>query len=137
MRLLCDTNVLLDVVLHREPFYDASYLALSYCEDESVTGLVADTSLTDLFYITHHALHDNELSYQALEAALEILSPVSPTPEDIASAIKERRRDFEDALLAKIAERESCDYLITRNVKDFKGYSFKAISPADFVKLAL
>ena len=49
MKLLCDTIVILDVALHRKPFYAASSLALSYCEDESVAGLISGTSLTDLF----------------------------------------------------------------------------------------
>lgn len=137
MKLLCDTNVLLDVALKRKPFYKTSSLALSYCEDEGVTGLVADTSLTDLFYIVHQALHDNELSYQAIEATLEIFDVVAPTSADINTAVKERHRDFEDCLLAVIAEREQCDYVITRNVKDFEGYSFKAITPSEFVKLSL
>ena len=137
MKLLCDTNVLLDVILHREQFYNASYMALKSCEDESVIGLIADTSLTDLFYITHQATHDHEVSYQALEAALEILAPVSPSAAEIASAIKERHRDFEDCLLAKIAEKEQCEYVLTRNVKDFEGYSFRAITPADFVNMEL
>ena len=78
MKLLCDTNVLLDVALHREPYYTSSSLALSYCEDESVIGIITDTTLTDLFYIIHQAVHDNEISYQALEAALEIFNPASP-----------------------------------------------------------
>lgn len=137
MKLLCDTNVLLDVALHREPFFQASSLALSSCEDESVVGLVSDTSLTDLFYIIHHAVHDNETSYQALEAVLEIFDSVSPAPEDIRLAISRRHRDFEDCLLAMIAEREHCDYVLTRNIKDFEGYSFKAISPEDFVNMSL
>ena len=137
MKLLCDTNVLLDVVLHRNPYYEASELALSYCEDESVVGLVADTSLTDLFYIVHTAVHDNELSYQALEAVLEIFEPVSPATSDIEAAIKKRHRDFEDCLLAVLAEREGCEYVITRSVKDFSGYGFKAITPAEFVRMSL
>ena len=137
MKLLCDTNVLLDVALHREPFFDASALALGYCEDESVSGLVADTSLTNLFYIIHHAVHDNEISYQALEATLEVFNAVSPTAADIKSSIARRHRDFEDCLLAIIAEREQCDYVLTRNIKDFMGYSFKPITPEEFVKISL
>ncbi len=137
MRLLCDTNVILDVALHREPYYTDSLLAISYCEDESVTGMVADTSMTDLFYVTHKALHDKELSYQVLEAALEIFKPVAPTAADIEEAIRERHRDFEDCLLAKIAERENCNYVLTRNIKDFTGDAFEAITPAEFVKLSL
>ena len=137
MKLLCDTNVLLDVALHREPYYKTSALALSYCEDESILGLVADTSLTDFFYIMHQATHDKETSYQAIEAVLEILKSVSPTSEDIESAVKKRHRDFEDCLLAMIAEREGCKYVLTRNIKDFSGYSFKAITPADFVKASI
>lgn len=137
MKLLCDTNVLLDVALHREPFFNASMLALSNCEDESVYGMVADISLSDLYYIVKHAFHDSEIAYEAIDAALEVLHPVSPNSEDIASAIKKKRPEFEDGLLAAFAEREQCDYLLTRNVKDFKGYNFKAITPSDFINKAL
>ena len=137
MKLLCDTNVLLDVVLHREPYYTASSLALSYCEDESVVGIITDTTLTDLFYIIHQAVHDNEISYQALEAALEIFNPASPVEADIRAAISRRHRDFEDCLLAMVAEQERCDYVLTRNKKDFEGYAFEAITPEELIKLSL
>lgn len=137
MKLLCDTNVLLDVALHREPFFTASMLALSACENESVYGMVADISLSDLYYIVKRAFHDSATAYEAVEATLEILHAVSPSSEEIAAAIAKRHREFEDGLLAGIAEREECDYLITRNVKDFEGYSFTAITPSDFIKLSL
>lgn len=137
MKLLCDTNVLLDVALHREPYFSASSLALSYCEDESVDGLVSDTTLTDFFYIIHHAVHDNEITYQALEAVLEIFRVISPDEEDVDSAIKKRHRDFEDCILAMVAEREHCEFVLTRNPKDFEGHSFKAVTPREFVEMSL
>ena len=72
-----------------------------------------------------------------MEAILDIFRPVYPVSNDIRAAISMRHRDFEDCLLAMIAEREHCDILLTRNVKDFEGCSFKAVEPAEFVKLAL
>lgn len=137
MKLLFDTNVLLDAALHREPYFKTSSLAIRYCEDESVIGIVGTNSLTDFFYIMHHAVHNKDIAYEALEALIEIFRPASPDPEDINTALKIRHRDFEDCLLALIAEREQCDYIVTRNGKDFKDFSVKAISPSDFVKMSL
>ena len=50
MKLMIDTNILLDVLLQRNPFFNNSRAVLKLCEDHAVSGFVSDSAVTDIFY---------------------------------------------------------------------------------------
>lgn len=60
MKLIYDTNIVLDVMLKRDPYYTDSAVALNLSEQGDVEGIIAVTSLTDIFYITHKKTHDKD-----------------------------------------------------------------------------
>ena len=135
MRLICDTNILLDVICRREPFYTDSACVLNMCEDGDVEGMITVTSLSDLFYITRRLFSDKEKAYEALDLATKILKPCTVSDADAIRAIKEKGKDFEDAMIAYAAESNDCDYVITRNTSDFEGLPVKAIEPSQLLDL--
>ena len=51
MKVMCDTNIILDVLLEREPFVEDSYKLLRLCEEHDINGFVSASSITDIFYI--------------------------------------------------------------------------------------
>ena len=53
MRILCDTNIILDVLLDREPFVEASAEVLKRCEIGIIEGFTTPTCITDIFYLVH------------------------------------------------------------------------------------
>ena len=53
MRVLIDTNIILDVLLQRKDFYDSSKKVLELCENNTVLGYVGVNTITDLYYITN------------------------------------------------------------------------------------
>ena len=58
MRIMCDTNIIIDVLMQREPFYEDSYKLLSLCEQRKITGLISASAVTDIFYMVRKYTQD-------------------------------------------------------------------------------
>ena len=119
MRALIDTNILLDVLMRREPFFESSKAVLTLCENRTVQGLVSASAVTDLFYITRKALGSVEDTYKVINSILNLVRVLTVTNEDVMNAFQVRARDFEDCLMATCAKSNQCDGIVTRNKKDF------------------
>lgn len=134
MRLMIDTNIFLDVLLKREPFYVDSKEVLSLCEKGKYQGFLSASSVTDIYYIVRKALRSSESAYKALGLILDIVKVLTVTNEDVLSAYLKRTPDFEDCLLATCAISNKCSAIITRNKKDFEGYNISLFSPEEFLE---
>lgn len=73
MKVMCDTNVILDVLLDQEPFADASAKVLSLFESRLLEGYTTASCITDIFYIVRKHLHSSDSAYDAVNKILEIL----------------------------------------------------------------
>ena len=76
MKIMCDTNVIIDVLLEREPFIEDSYKVLKFCEEHKIDGFVSASSVTDIYYLVRKYTHSTELAYKAVGKLLEIVSIV-------------------------------------------------------------
>ncbi len=135
MRLLIDTNVFLDVLTQREPFYAHSKAVLDLCESKKVQGFLSASSVTDIFYLIHRQLHSNELEYRALGSVLDIVKVLTVTNDDVLNAYIARASDFEDCLLATCAKSNKCDAIVTRNKKDYLTFGITLLSPEELLEL--
>ena len=131
MKLMIDTNILLDVLIHRDPFFDDSKAVLTLCEDHAVNGFVSSSAVTDIFYITRKALGSLEDTYWVISNILNIVKILTVTNEDIVSAFQVKAKDFEDCLMAVCAKSNKCDGIVTRNKKDFVGFGIKLYTPEE------
>lgn len=134
MRLMVDTNIILDVLIHREPFYRDSKAVLSLCESGCVQGVLSASSVTDIFYLVRRYLHSVNMAYEALGSVLEIAQVLTVTNEDVMQAYALRASDFEDCLLAVCAKANRCDAIVTRNQKDFMGFGIPLLSPKEVLE---
>ncbi|GBU24389.1 hypothetical protein R83H12_01019 [Fibrobacteria bacterium R8-3-H12] len=130
-----DTNVVVDILLKREPFFNDSFKALSAVASKSVSGIIGTSAITDIYYIINKEMKDKEKSLNSIFNILKILLLVETSPQDIFTAKILNISDFEDSVLSAIANRNEADYIITRNVDDFVKSSVPAISPSDFLKM--
>ena len=135
MKIMIDTNVILDVLLKREPFFQASYEVLKRSALEQIEGFISATAATDIFYLLRRALKDNQAAKDSLEKLLQLVGFADALGEDVYAAIASNMADFEDALVSAIAERSHMDYIVTRNTKDFRESSIKALTPQEFINL--
>ncbi len=134
MKIMVDTNIIIDVLLEREPFVDDSCKLLSLCEEHKIDGFVTASSITDIYYLVRKYTHSTELAYKAIGKVLEIVKVCSVTNNEVLIAFQKKAKDFEDCLVAVCAESIHCDYIATRNIRDFEDFSIPSISPTDLLK---
>lgn len=135
MRLMIDTNIFLDVLAEREPFFKDSKAVLDLCENKRVQGFLSASSATDIFYLIRRQLHSVDLAYKALGSVLDIAKVLTVTNEDVLNAYLQRASDFEDCLLATCAKANQCDAIVTRNKKDFLSFGITLFSPEELLNI--
>ncbi len=133
LKILIDTNVIIDVLVNREPFVDSSSAVLKLCESNSFQGFITATTITDIYYVLQKSIADKSSLYNALEKLLTLVEVCDVTKQNIFNAMKLRESDFEDAIQSDCALIAGADYIITRNTKDFKNSKVEAITPSDFL----
>jgi len=131
MRIIIDTNVIMDILLKREPFFEASYGALRQAIARGDDCLVSASAVTDIYYLLHKSLKDTAIAKAHLERLFRLLSVADVLSVDIQSAISSDISDYEDAVVHAVALREKADYIVTRNVKDYVGSVVAVVRPAD------
>lgn len=135
MRILVDTNIILDVLLKREPHNKAAQVILTKCADREITGYLAAHSIPNIFYVLRKD-YSQEERRKFIRNLCEIFRISDLNAEKIVSAIdNEQFWDFEDCLQEECAAAETVDYIVTRNSGDFKLSRVKVIEPDEFVKL--
>ena len=132
MRVLFDTNVVLDVALKRESFVAASAASLRRCETNGIEMYVAWHSLSNLYYLLRKD-RGAEKTTEFLEWLLSIMRVATVGHADALAALSIGMADFEDALQVSAAAACGADILITRNVADFKNAGIKLLTPEEFL----
>ena len=134
MKVLLDTNILIDAFTNREPFADLAGQILLAIELEKVDGYITPNSLIDTNYHLQHCFHDKQTVHEYIKSSLKIFKIIDLTELDCYQAHNSNMPDFEDSVLAFSARRNDIDYIITRNTKDFKNSPVPAIAPQKFLK---
>ena len=132
-RILVDTNIFLDVLCEREDVVDASEAALNWCVDHPNEAWMAWHSLSNLHFIGLKYVSKSKTE-AFISDMLEIFE-ISPT--DTRSARFARMlpmTDFEDALQVAAAVMVKADFILTRNLKDYKKSPIPAMAPEEFVE---
>ena len=133
MRLLIETNVSLDILKKREPFFADSCRALRKAIEDDVECLISASAATDIFYMLRKALGSAQQAKEQIEQLAQLVSFADVQGMDIHTALMRAMPDFEDAVVDAVAERNGASYILTRNIKDFAGSVVPAILPADFL----
>ena len=136
MNVLIDTNIILDVIQKRQPFfYDANRI-FQQCIGNVHNGFVTAHSISDVFFITRksHSLEDRK---NVIKLFCNFFTIISEGKNDFLSFLDNGDwNDLEDALQMTCAEKSNLDYIITRDKENgFKNSPVKTISPVDFLKI--
>lgn len=133
MVILIDTNVALDFLTMRQPFYVDARKIISLCASEKVQGVIAFHSLPNIFYILRKSHSDTDRR-KMLRKLCMVLRVVGASHERVCSAIeRDDFPDFEDCLQDECAAQNHADYIITRNTDDFSNSNIPAVTPSDFL----
>lgn len=133
MRVLIDTNVILDILQKREPFFTDSYRALRRALENDAECLISASAATDIFYVLRKSLGSAQQAKEHIDQLARVVSFADVQGMDIHTALMRAMPDFEDAVMDAVAERSGASYILTRNIKDFTGSVVPAILPADFL----
>lgn len=128
MTILVDLNVILDVVQRRESHYTNSAVLLSKVIEETVEGAVPGHAITTVFYLVRKYANQ-ERAETTIDWLLEYLEVVPAGETDFRTARQLEMDDFEDAVVATLADHASCDVIATWNTEDFGGSPIPAKSP--------
>ena len=135
MKILLDTNIVIDILTAREPFVFDSVKVLAHIENNAIEAYLTANSITDILYVLRKEIPEKNRRQEIVKNILQILDIISVTKIDIFKAFDLEYTDFEDALQAQCAKKIKADYIITRNKKDFKDTAIHAVTPAEFLKL--
>jgi len=134
MRILIDSNVILDALMAREPWVKQAGDILVASAEEKITGYITASMVTDIYYIIHKHLKSREQAKMALVKLLAILDVLEVTGSDCEKALESELSDYEDAVVVTCAKRHKIDYIVTRNVKDFKKSLVDILAPDELLE---
>ena len=132
MKILIDTNVVLDFALNREPFADEATEIFQHIERKTFSAAVSASSITDIFYILQKSKID---AFAFLKDFLLEVDVLNVDKTIIMYALYSDWADFEDAVQAQVSIENNVDVIVTRNTKDFeKLKNVKILTPAELIR---
>ena len=135
MKILIDTNIILDVLMEREPWAESAQAVLLAVAEEKAEGCITASTLTDIHYILRKHLKNREQLRQTLLGLITVVKVLDVTGADCEKAFELPMSDYEDALLAYCANRHKAGHIVTRNEKHFEGSPVPAISPENLLRM--
>ncbi|RMD94279.1 MAG: PIN domain-containing protein [Calditrichaeota bacterium] len=134
MKVLFDTNVILDVLLDREPFSEPAAQLMSKVEESEIQGFLCATTITTIHYLISRILGRNAAKkhIKSLLSLFEI-SPVTRTV--LENALVNQFNDFEDSVLHESAVHSGAKYIVTRDTNDFKSSKIPVFEPIQFINI--
>ena len=132
MKVLIDTNIILDVLCKRPAFYEDSAKIFKLCEVKKISGVISALSIPNIMYILRKEL-DADKTREILDSLMLIFSVADLKADDLKKAADMRFMDYEDAIQSACATRIKANYIVTRNIKDFSESKVTAIKPAELL----
>ena len=132
MNVLVDTNILLDVLARREPFYAAAAEVWSLAERRDIRAFVSAISFNNVFYIVRKAEHQAKAK-KAIRLIRDVFEVVAPDSQIINQAMDDDVDDFEDAVQFHSAAKVRAACLITRNPSHYPKSVFPILTAEEFL----
>jgi predicted nucleic acid-binding protein len=134
VRVLVDTNVVLDVLLAREPWASEAQAVYASRDDGQVELCLLASTVTDVYYIVRKQA-GREKARESVATCLQVYTILAVTREVIEQALARMGVDFEDDVQIAAPDMEQVAYLMTRNVTDFAASPIPALTPPELVAL--
>jgi predicted nucleic acid-binding protein len=132
VKILIDTNVVLDLLLEREPFVESTLALFDQIEQGKLDGYIAATTITNIFYIIRKA-ESREVAIDAIHRLLIGLHFCAVDRQTVKTALSIGLKDFEDSIQLACATLSQLDGIVTRDRKDFIGSNLPIYSPTELL----
>jgi len=134
IKVLIDTNIIIDFFSEREPFYKDAEIVFQEINGKQISGYISASAVTDIFYLLRKA-KGNLYAVNCILKLIQIIEILSIDKQIIVDALFLNWVDFEDAVQAQTAIENEIDIIITRNTKDFQEtMSVKVLNPIEFIE---
>jgi len=130
--VIIDTNVVLDVLLARTPFVQSASRVFALVEQSKIEASLCATSVTTVHYLLTQSLPRDE-GHRALRGLLELFEVAPVNRPALEGALQSKIADFENAVVEQAGRLIGAEAIITRNTKDFRRSSIKALDPAELL----
>ncbi len=127
-RILFDTNVVLDVLLDRQPYVEASAAAWAAVETGVAEGMLAAHAVTTIHYLVRKE-RGNAKARRIVSAILRVFGVAAVDAAVLQEALELPWPDFEDAVTAAAARAAGCEFIVTRDPKGFRGSPVRSLTP--------
>ncbi len=134
MRALLDTNIVLDFVLARAPFYAEADEIFVRLQTGDFEAFISPITPINVFYTTRKEI-DKPTAFAAIEELLKVVEITGCDKRIFQNALALNFNDYEDAVQAACASAENLDAIVTRNAKDYKNAALPVYSPTDFLQI--
>jgi len=130
LKILFDTNIVLDVLLNRKPFVELSANLMGLAEQRIIHGYICATTITTIDYLISKS-HTRKVAKQQIGKLFSIFE-ISPVDRDVLQqALALKMADYEDAVQCQSGVASLVDGLVTRNIKDYKYAPITIYSPEE------
>ncbi|MBD1808991.1 PIN domain-containing protein [Microcoleus sp. FACHB-SPT15] len=133
MKVLLDTNIIVDVALERQPFVEDSEIVISLVEQGQIEGYISASSFGDLYYIIRKE-KGRDLALEFLREIVTVCQVATVDMTAINMALGANFRDFEDAIQNSTAIVNQLDAIITRNPQDFPVTTPRIMTPEQLIQ---
>ncbi len=135
MRVLIDTNVIIDALTSREPWKESAETIFIMAANHMMDMYITASSATDIYFLVRKYLHNADQAKQVMEKLYSLIGILTVSGAECIDALASPISDYEDAVMERVSSKANMDYIVTRNVKEFQQGMVKAISPDAFIIL--
>lgn len=135
MKVLIDTNVIIDAITGRAPYNTAAEQIFLLAAKDIISASITASAVTDIYYLIKKHFNAAGKAKEVLRTIFALFNVIDVGKSDCEKALELPMADYEDALLACCAKRTKADCIITRNIKDFTASPVKAMEPNEFLAI--
>ncbi len=134
-KILIDTNVLLDYLLEREPFFEDAKGIIILCTEGNTKACIAAHSISNMFFVLRKDYTVKERRELLLNLCKIFDIEAIDEAKLLSGLANEEFSDFEDCLQMECAKSYGAEYIVTRNISDYSKSEIKAILPSEYLGL--
>ncbi|CCI07775.1 type II toxin-antitoxin system VapC family toxin [Microcystis aeruginosa] len=132
MKVLLDTNIIIDIALERQPYFTNSETVLAFVEQGQIEGYISASTISDLYYLIRKQ-KGRDLTIEFLQEILTFCQIATVNQAAIIMAFTTNFQDFEDSIQYSTAVVNKLDAIITGNPQDFPIVTPRIITPEQLI----
>jgi len=133
-KILIDLNIILDF-LNKRNFHQEAARLINMCVEKNISGYICAHEVTTLSYFLFKEQKDTTKVLNTITALLDVFEVIPLDQAVLRDSLLSPIADYEDAVIEVSAMKTHIDYIISRNISDFKSARIPAYTPEQFFLL--